>query len=730
MSGGEKIEINIVRFALAIQLAVFGLITIDIIGVHVPVLQILRAVIVFLYLSIVPGILIMKGLRIEISPIKLLLLSVGASVSFTTFLSSLENILLMPFLREPLSELYLALFLGLFILLLTFLCWYKTNSKYSFDKNSLSLKFSPTYVCIFIMPLLIIVGKIEEWEILTFATLSVLSILPLIILLNKRNNLHIPIIWIISLSLNFLFSTFTHKFNMRFGDQTPLITEAVRIAGVWDPYFPATHNSLLLTSVFLPVLSILSGTDVIVGSTCFAAILFSLIPIAMYEFFRTFMDSKVAFLASCLYAVYFYTPRLVLNTKTSFAFFFTSLIILLLTSDEIPLKKKTVLFILFAFSLIVSHYGTAYMFMILSILILLPSLYEKRRGRLRDSFIHPNFVILYLVMIFSWYIYTSGAANFKWGVSHGSHIVANLKDFFSPEESAAMRALVTRNVTPSFSLEATKWLLFILLIFIISGAVKLLYLYLKSKINVKYAILTLAFCSVLLGLTQMGMPRILGFSLLLTAPLSVWGLSEILKLMRVKENKRLLAFSIYLFILFVFTYGIVANSINAATGEATDMSLYGTFREKILESDNLQFKRLLYWGYQPDSTIRAAEWLFVYHSPEKVVYRDSLIAPGSGSFLLDLQLPKKYGGRIVCNLTQPKTRNIEEVLEGNVKSGYVFLAHHNIHGNFIFIERMKNEYYYRTSDYKDVFNRMNRIYDNPGGIILYATNIEEVKRND
>jgi len=75
-----------------------------------------------------------------------------------------------------------------------------------------------------------------------------------------------------------------------------------------------------------------------------------------------------------------------------------------------------------------------------------------------------------------------------------------------------------------------------------------------------------------------------------------------------------------------------------------------------------------------------------------------------------LPLPKEYGGKIVCNLTQPRTGGIEKVLRGGVRDGYVFLAYHNIHDNFIFVaEKKGNETYYKTSDYQDIFGKMNMI---------------------
>jgi hypothetical protein len=246
------------------------------------------------------------------------------------------------------------------------------------------------------------------------------------------------------------------------------------------------------------------------------------------------------------------------------------------------------------------------------------------------------------------------------------------------------------------------------------GATRLLYSFLKGSEDSRYAILTIVFSSALIGLPMMGMPRIFGFSLLLSSTLSIKGLSEILRSMRVRR-KHLLGLSVFLFILCAFTYGIVANSINSFTGEVRDMSLYGTPEKRIMESDNLEFKRLVYWGYEPYSTVRAAKWFLENQNPEKGhVYTDSLVMDGA---LLRSVLPKEYGGRTVSNLTQPSFGSIQTVLEGEQITGYVFLSYHNIIDNFIYIAKVGNATFYRTSDYLDLFNENEKIYDNGAGEI-------------
>jgi len=717
MSEG-KVKVDIIKLALVIYLLVFGVITLEKLGIIIPIV---KEIIVSSYLLLIPGLLVIKTLRLNASLEELILLSIGASISTITLLSLLANVAFSQFYERPISEVPLTLIISGFTLLALALCYRKGDRQLIITCNYRETRF---VLLSSLPPTLMLMSKMSGINALSFFLLVMISITPLIALLGKASERAYPLLVLsTSLSLMVLF-----LFEVGPIAWTPWKTgEAVKIAGFWDPLFRSQHNSMLVPYLFHPTFSVLSGMDLEMGSKVLDSMIFSLIPMALYLIYRRFLDPSTSFLAACLYTFYpFYDQLLVMN-RTGFAFFFTSLILLLIVSEGVSLKSGRLLLMIFAFSLITSHYGTAYLFMILLMVVLLLRFYKKNATReIKQEIIPPTFIILFVIMAFSWYMYTSGAQNFEWGVDFGRHVVANLKDFFNPEKSAAMRAFTTRSVTPSFSLEATKWLLFITLIFIVIGAAKLLYLYLRGRVDTRYAILTLAFCSVLIGMTQMGMPRIFGFSLLLAAPLAVQGLSEILRLVKVREEKRLLVFSIFLFMLFAFNYGIVANTINTVMGEAVDMSLHGTFREKILEGNNLDFKRLVYYVWQPDSTFESAKWLFSYCNPAERTYIDSIIAD---THLLELQLPKEYGGKVLHNLTQPALASIKDVLAGKAKEGYVFLASHNIRDDFIcVVDPTRSEKYYRLSDYHHIFDGISKVYDSGGGEILILK--EESKQGE
>ena len=103
------------------------------------------------------------------------------------------------------------------------------------------------------------------------------------------------------------------------------------------------------------------------------------------------------------------------------------LIICISIKDTKP-AKILLLFVIFSFALFVSHYALAeiFFFFITATLILLIVL--KRPGRN----LTVSMILLFFVIMFSWYIYTSDSATFDSFLSFGSHISSQLGEFLNP----------------------------------------------------------------------------------------------------------------------------------------------------------------------------------------------------------------------------------------------------------------------------------------------------------
>ena len=112
--------------------------------------------------------------------------------------------------------------------------------------------------------------------------------------------------------------------------------------------------------------------------------------------------------------------------------------------DEIKIKEKSFLSVLFAFSLIVSHYGLSYIYLLTAIfVIIILILIDHRKYFIyeyspKKGGITLTFVILFSVLVYFWYTYNSSSSAFSSVVHIGNHIVGSIStDFLTPDSTQA-----------------------------------------------------------------------------------------------------------------------------------------------------------------------------------------------------------------------------------------------------------------------------------------------------
>ena len=102
--------------------------------------------------------------------------------------------------------------------------------------------------------------------------------------------------------------------------------------------------------------------------------------------------------------------------------------------------KRSLLFVIFALSIVVSHYGLSYLFVmflvgvvIISILVSKPNFGNKHFSNLRKNpimNINTTFTFLFIVFALAWYIYVSGESNFQSLLHISNNVISNLSDLF------------------------------------------------------------------------------------------------------------------------------------------------------------------------------------------------------------------------------------------------------------------------------------------------------------
>lgn len=718
MSGRKKeIRLNVIKLALAIQLAVSGLIGLDKIGFSVPIL---REAVIFFYLSFIPGILILRLRDMNLNLMKTFLLSFGISLVFVTLLSAFINVLLASAgFERPISEIPLFISISISVLLLIVICHFKGKPQISFSYNS-HLFFSPIFLFLLLLPFVSIIASyissFRENDFFVLILLTVVGLIPIFISSDKfPEKLYPLIIFSSSISLTFL----------RFGDiifnayslcETG-IAGVIKTVGIWVPNFDCTHNSLLYLTIFHPVFSILSGIDINHQIRITGSLLVSFLPIILYEIYTKFFDHKTSILASFLFLFYPFLNEL-LGGRTGFAIFFLALLFLTWFSEEInPMLRKAFL-ILFAFSIITSHYGTAYYFMLLlSAAVVIVFLSNKIIKF--SNFMILTFYTLYLIFAFSWYVYTSASANLNWAIGVGKNIYLHLSEFLNPESSATMQAVFMKW---GLAQEVTKYLLFAITIFIIIGVVKLLYdLVKKRKDLTEYYIFVLVF---LLGLMILLLPKVMGtvriyaISLLLLAPFSISGfsllLNGLLRLGKTKEKTKKkmchILFSILLLLLLLFGSGFISTVMTKVTHKSFDPT-----------------NPMNWWTVPNWYDIQATEWLLLHHGYDKLyldeIFSHMMFVRGGAFTGGNFNFPIEYAGKKVYNFKPLRTLPIKDFLEGEngiEQRSYIYLGYHNILQNFIGIKTETGKKIpLRTSNYLSQFEEQSKIYNN-GVSMIYC----------
>ena len=177
------------------------------------------------------------------------------------------------------------------------------------------------------------------------------------------NQLYPSAIYFISISLLFHQSLITEYLIGWDIQQEYYLSNLVLKNFFWDSTLSYNVNSMLSIVIFEPIISLIFGLDSIWIFKIVYPSIFALVPLGLYYIFKNFVSEKISFFA-CFFFVSittFYLEMIAL-ARQQIAELFLVLILLLITIEKISKLKKSILLIIFSFSLVVSHYGLSYVY--------------------------------------------------------------------------------------------------------------------------------------------------------------------------------------------------------------------------------------------------------------------------------------------------------------------------------------------------------------------------------
>ena len=488
----------------SIQIATWGLISLDALGLYIPIL---RQVIGFIYLTFVPGILILRILKLhKLSSIETLLYTVGLSLSTLMFTGFFMNMVYPLFgISSPISLVPLIITISIVVLVLCVLC-YVRDKDFSYPSFiDVEDILSPPALFLCLIPSLSIFGtylmNYYGNNILLMSLLIIIGIIIILIAFDKfiSKDIYPLAVFVISISLLYFTSLISnylwgwdihHEF---------YLANLVTTNSIWDSTISTNTNAMLSIVMLAPIFSNICKMNLIWVFKIIYPLLYSLVPLGLYRTFQKQTSAKIAFLSVFYFmATFSFYGEMLALARQQIAELFFVLLILPMINKSMDKLKRSFLFIMFGTSLVVSHYGLSYIYMFylisaLWILILVEnpaiqglinnfrykfSRKQKKTAanpkslKIEDKTISLTFVLLFISFTLAWYTYVSSSSAFNTIVQIGNHIVNSIiKDFLSPETAQGLSILVSKN--PPMH-EVTKILHIVTQFFIVIGMFSLL----------------------------------------------------------------------------------------------------------------------------------------------------------------------------------------------------------------------------------------------------------------
>jgi len=441
---GSKTQLNFPRrfvFSKASKaMVVFQVATWLAVGLNIPVL---RQILGFFYVSFIPGLVILKSLKInQRSVIHIAVFSVCLSLAFVMFVGLLLNWVL-PLIGSfrPLTTFNLVVVITIleFVLLLTG----KLNP--SMDSLLEKPKFEGSKSLWLLVSIIVcsILGAIFVCyyanNLLLLFTFVMICILFLLSTFGRISSRFYPLVIVVVAVALLLQTTLAARYLNGWDiHQEYYLAQITQRSQYWDYSFmsqqagPSLYNSMLSITILPTIYSNVLNMDIFYVYTIIYPLLFSLVPLALYKIYEGQFGSRTAFWSAFFFMSFspFYVTMTYLAKQMIAELFFVLIFLLLLESGTKRRSRSTYLMlVVFAFGIVVSHYSTAFisLFYLFFFSLVLMRKSTIQSGRL--------YVFLITSMVFSWYIFVSNSIPLAALVNFGTSISSSLQNYFVSQYS-------------------------------------------------------------------------------------------------------------------------------------------------------------------------------------------------------------------------------------------------------------------------------------------------------
>ncbi|MDD5647526.1 MAG: DUF2206 domain-containing protein, partial [Dehalococcoidia bacterium] len=369
-----------------------GLIGLAYAGLDIPVL---RQVIGFIFLTIIPGSLILRILKIhEISALESLVYSAGLSIAFVMFSGALIDLILpLVGVRQPLSLLPVTITIGLLVLILMLIAWVRDRDYMPLPAEFTvkALPLIPVLSLILLLALTVLAVALVDTFQNNILLLICLALIVVVVVLAAFDKFIHPELYPLAIFVIGLCLLYQTTLMSPYPIGSDIFTEyrfyrMAMDAGVWDASIFEMVNTCLSITILAPVYSLFLGLD---GNWLFKVVyplIFTLVPLCLYSAFSRQIGAKKAFLSVFFFvSVPTFSLEMIALCRQQIAELFLALLILLLVERKLKPYQRLFLLCIFAVSIVVSHYALGLISFVSLIFILLVLLVINIRSYCRRS---------------------------------------------------------------------------------------------------------------------------------------------------------------------------------------------------------------------------------------------------------------------------------------------------------------------------------------------------------
>jgi uncharacterized membrane protein len=403
---------------------------------------IVRQILGFVYLTFVPGYLILTLTRLDmkLDGVGKTVFSAGLSLSFLMLFGLLENAIAPAFgVPNPLSLLPIATSLSgaLLIVAIVSHLWHRNNSV-----SIAPLKRFPKSAVIFFIPLILsVVGtycvNVYDTNVFLIAMIAIMGPLFVAAIFSERicpSQLYPLIVFSFALALLWhvsLISSHINGYDIQleyYWFKTTLNNArwSPTTAYFWDETY-GRFNSMLSVTILPTMYSVFLNLDPERILKIVYPALFALVPLTLYNLTASFIGRKKALIASFIFiAQLTFYVELTSLTREMVGELFLALLFTVILTKKIDSMSKNFLFFIFSAGLVVSHYSTSYIFLFFMLATWVIFFIRKKVSL---DITLPR-VAIFFAMAFAWYMYTSMSAAYSSLLTFANRIFGDLGAFF------------------------------------------------------------------------------------------------------------------------------------------------------------------------------------------------------------------------------------------------------------------------------------------------------------